>query len=204
MGRAGPSARIRLTKSLPVASGIGGGSADAAATLLALNQLWDLRLDAPRLAAIGLRLGADVPMCLGGRAARVTGIGEAVAAAPAMPEMGLLLVNPRLPVSTPAVFRQLAERENPALPDLPERWSGVDHLAGWLAGTRNDLQASAIGVPPVTSEVLASLGASPDCRLARMSGSGATCFGLFPDIDRAAAAGRTSARQRHDRWGGWA
>lgn len=193
-------ARLTLVKRLPVASGIGGGSADAAAALKALDRLWGLDLPADDLAAIGLRLGADVPMCLAGATARVGGIGEAIAPAPALPAMGLLLVNPLRPVATPAVFRALASRDNPPLPDLPEAWHDLDHLVGWLDATRNDLEAPAVAIEPAIAEVLAALRAHPSCRFARMSGSGATCFGIYADAPAARAAAARLVSARADWW----
>jgi len=199
-GRHHSGARIRLTKALPVASGIGGGSSDAAATLLALNDLWDLRFDDARLAALGLRLGADVPMCLAGRPARVTGIGEQVTLCPRLPDHALMLVNPGVAVATPQIFRGLTKRDNPPLPDLPSKWADLDHLIDWLAPTRNDLQATAEALAPAIGETLDVLRALPGCRLARMSGSGATCFGIFADGAAANAAAATVRGMRPAWW----
>lgn len=183
-------AALRLTKRLPVASGIGGGSADAAAALRVLNRLWGLGFDAARLAAIGAGLGADVPVCVASRPARMGGIGEVLSPAPALPECGLLLVNPRVALPTPAVFRA---RGGPfsapaALP--PRGWADAAALAHDLRALRNDLETAAIALCPPVAAVLEALSAAPGCLLARMSGSGATCFGLFAD---AAAAGRAAA-----------
>jgi 4-diphosphocytidyl-2-C-methyl-D-erythritol kinase len=198
---AGPvGARIRLDKHLPIASGVGGGSADAAATLLALNDLWNLDIAQSRLAEIGLMLGADVPMCLAGVPARVTGIGEHVAPGPGMPEHGLVLVNPRVPIATPAVFRSLKKRDHAPMPDLPDAWDDVDHLVDWLKTTRNDLQPPAETIAPAVGEVMAVMTALPGCRLARMSGSGATCFGIFDDRAAAIEAQTTLRRERANWW----
>jgi 4-diphosphocytidyl-2-C-methyl-D-erythritol kinase len=169
---------IDLEKLLPLASGIGGGSADAAATLRALARLTGLPL--PSDAAV-LALGADVPVCLSGRAARMRGVGEDLTPLPALPALWVVLVNPRVPVPTPAVFTALAARENPPLPDLPPSVlrSAVD-FAAWLAAeTRNDLVAPAIQVAPVLGQVQLALASMRGCLLARMSGSGGTHFGLF-------------------------
>ncbi|MBT9291908.1 4-(cytidine 5'-diphospho)-2-C-methyl-D-erythritol kinase [Hyphomicrobiaceae bacterium 22] len=193
-GRPRPGARLTLDKALPVASGIGGGSADAAATLRALNRLWDAGLTAADLAAIGLTLGADVPMCLAGRPARVSGIGETVAPLAGLPSFALVLVNPGVPIATPDVFRGLERRDNPPLPALPAHFADLDHLARWLGGTRNDLRAPAIGLVPAVAEAERALAACPDCRFARMSGSGATVFGLFPDRSAAARAAHALRR----------
>lgn len=199
-GRPAPGARIRLVKNLPVASGIGGGSADAAAALVALDRLWGAGLAAADLAAEGLALGADVPMCLAGRPARVRGIGERVEPIAPLPAHGLLLVNPGVPLATPAVFRRMERRENPPLPDPPPVFADAAALAGYLAGTRNDLTAPAVTLAPGVAEVLARLAAEPACRLARMSGSGATCFGLFDDPARAETAAAAIAAEGRGWW----
>lgn len=180
-GRSCPGAHIGLEKALPIASGVGGGSADAAATLHALNDLWQLGLDVAALSQIGLPLGADIPMCLAAEPARVTGIGEHVAPGPRLPDHALLLINPRVPVATPHVFRGLTRRDHPPMPELPEAWRDLDHLVDWLQPTRNDLQPAAETIAPVITDVLALMRDLPGCQFARMSGSGATCFGIFAD-----------------------
>jgi len=179
LGRMVPGAVLSLEKNLPVASGVGGGSSDAAATLRLLDRLWGLDLGRARLAALGLPLGADVPMCVWGEPLRARGIGEEIALLPPLPPFRLELANPGVPVSTPAVFRALARRENPPMPDLPERFADVRALVDWLAATRNDLEDAAISVAPAIAGTLADLRARPGCLFARMSGSGATCFGVF-------------------------
>lgn len=183
-------AAITLTKVLPVASGIGGGSADAAATIRALCRLKGLRLPEPATTAA---LGADVPVCLLGRPARMTGIGEALLPLAALPEFWLVLVNPGVAVATAGVFGALTRRENPPLPELPAL-PGVGALADYLRLCRNDLQEPARRLQPAIGDVLDALGAQAGCLLARMSGSGATCFGLFAgESDADAAAGRLRA-----------
>ncbi|MBX9750527.1 MAG: 4-(cytidine 5'-diphospho)-2-C-methyl-D-erythritol kinase [Roseococcus sp.] len=183
-------AALHLEKHLPVASGIGGGSADAAAALRLLNRLWDCGLDEPALARLAAPLGADIPVCVASRPARMQGIGELISAPPDMPECGLLLVNPRVPVATPAVFRARQGGFSPAA-TLPAAWPDAATMATDLARLTNDLEAPALSLCPVIGEVLAALGAMPGCLLARMSGSGATCFGLFATPAAAtAAAGR--------------
>lgn len=176
-----PVAPVALTleKNLPVASGIGGGSSDAAATLRLLNRVWRLDLSLERLAEIALPLGADLPMCVHGRPLRARGIGETIDRLGGFPALPMVLVNPGVAVSTPAVFRALERRDNPGFPDLPARFADTDTLVGWLAATRNDLEAPAVRVAPVIGDVLARLRGRPGCRLARMSGSGATCFAIF-------------------------
>ncbi len=199
-GAARGGVRIRLTKALPVAAGIGGGSADAAATLRALDRLWGLRLGAERLADIGRPLGADVAMCVHGRPLRATGIGDVIERLVTLPPAGIVLVNPRVPVPTPAVFRALERRDNPPLPPLPDRFADAAALAGWLALGRNDLEAAARTVAPVIGDVLAALGRDREVLLARLSGSGATVFGLAADE---AAAGRIAARLAAAEPGWW-
>lgn len=191
---------IELLKRLPVASGIGGGSADAAATLRGLCRLYGGPVDIEALADLALALGADVPMCLDGRPARVTGVGEQIAPTSGRTAFGLLLVNQGVGVSTPAVFRALERRDNPPLPALPA-FENVEHLVTFLAeGTRNDLEAPARTIAPVIDESLAALAGLPGVRLARMSGSGATCFGLFDDRKSAELAGLRLAGDHPDWW----
>ena len=187
--RAGVAADAKLTliKRLPIAAGIGGGSADAAAALRVLSDLWRIAPDIDDLMEIAGRLGADVPVCLHGATAFVGGIGEAVDPAPALPEAPLLLVNPGLPLATPAVFRAregafgLAGRFGDAPAD-------VAALAGLLAGRRNDLTDAATSLEPTIQACLTAIANRPGALLARMSGSGATCFGLFDDADACSAA----------------
>jgi len=183
----GVTARIGLEKVLPVSSGIGGGSADAAATLRLLARLSGKAL--PGRADV-LELGADVPVCLDGRTVRMTGIGEGLAAVPALPALWLVLVNPGVGVSTPAVFRALARADNAPMPQDMPKLRGAAELAAFVAMQRNDLEAPAMALQPVIGRVKAALGAQAGCLLARMSGSGATCFGLFADPLAASAAAR--------------
>ncbi len=194
MGGAG--ARLTLHKVLPAASGIGGGSSDAAATLRALARLWSV--DLPTDAAV-LALGADVPVCLVPRSLRMTGIGEVLAPVPALPLLPAVLVNPGIEVPTPAVFGALARRDNPAMSLVPASLTSVTDVAAWLRGQRNDLQDAACQIAPLVSATLDTLQGLPECLLARMSGSGATCFGLFPTPAHASAAG-DRIRQAHPDW----
>ncbi|TVR97727.1 MAG: 4-(cytidine 5'-diphospho)-2-C-methyl-D-erythritol kinase [Rhodospirillales bacterium] len=182
-------ARIHLTKNLPPASGIGGGSADAAATLRALRQLWGVTADPPDLDRLALALGADVPVCLYGRPAFFAGIGEELMPPPPLPPAWLVLVNPGVAVATAAVFRH---RDGPFSP--PGRFSAAPPdaaaLAALLADRRNDLEPVAMVLAPPIVAVRARLEAAPGALLVRMSGSGATVFALFagPVEARAAAA----------------
>jgi 4-diphosphocytidyl-2-C-methyl-D-erythritol kinase len=180
-------ARLTLVKALPVAAGIGGGSADAAAALRALDRLWGLRLGPDRLAAIAAGLGADIPVCVRARPARMGGIGERLAPAPALPRFGLLLANPGVALATASVFA--ARRggfDAPAA--LPAAWPDAAAMARDLARLRNALEPAAVALCPPIAAVLAALRRLPAARLARLSGSGATCFALFDDDDTAARA----------------
>jgi 4-diphosphocytidyl-2-C-methyl-D-erythritol kinase len=193
-----PAVAITLQKNLPVASGIGGGSSDAAATLMALAELWDLDLLASRFAGLAASLGADVPVCLYGRAAWLGGSGEALAPAPALPPVSVVLANPGVAVATPAVFKarrgafSAAARVETSPPDAMA-------LADLLATRRNDLTDAAISVAPVIAEVLAALGSVEGALLARMCGSGATCYALFAD-DAAARAAAARLDAAHPDW----
>ncbi|PKU23782.1 4-(cytidine 5'-diphospho)-2-C-methyl-D-erythritol kinase [Telmatospirillum siberiense] len=192
-------AAITLTKRLPVASGIGGGSADGAATLRGLCRLWGVSPDETELARIGLSLGADLPVCLAGRPMQMAGIGEVLAAAPNLPPAWLVLVNPRVGLSTPAVFkaRQAVFSAQAPLVGSP---SDAHALASALAERGNDLTEPAVRLLPVIGDVLAAIAGQPSCLLARMSGSGATCFGLFADRTGAEEAARQLALGHADWW----
>ena len=176
-------AALRLEKNLPVSSGIGGGSADAAATLRVLARLWGVAV--PDGLAAGL--GADVPVCMASRPARMGGIGEVLGAVPALPAMGIVLVNPGVGVSTPAVFRARGGGFS-AMGVLPEGWADAGALVTTLGGLGNDLEAPARTLCGEIGDVLGWLRGLDGCMLARMSGSGATCFGLFGTPGAAAAA----------------
>ncbi|WP_035693335.1 4-(cytidine 5'-diphospho)-2-C-methyl-D-erythritol kinase [Azospirillum halopraeferens] len=190
---------IHLEKRLPVASGIGGGSADAAATLRALARLWEVPFDDPRLYEVAVTLGADVPVCLAGRPAFMGGIGERLDAAPALPACHAVLANPGVAVPTPAVFRA---RRGPF--SAPARFAHAPAdaaaLAALLAERRNDLAEPALTVAPVIADVLAALDATDGCLLARLSGSGATGFGLYATAARAQAAAATLAARQPGWW----
>ncbi len=192
-------ASIRLYKRLPVAAGVGGGSSDAAAALRALAALWRLSPDKDELFALALRLGADVPVCLMGRTAFVGGIGERLAPGPDLSDVGLVLVNPGIPLSTAAVF---GARDGPY--SVPGRFEATPadtaSLARLLAARRNDLEAPARALAPAIAAALDGLAAAAGCRLARMSGSGATCFGLFDNTATAARAARGLKSAWPDWW----
>lgn len=190
---------LRLWKELPVASGIGGGSADAAATMRALVRLTGQAL--PSDAAV-LALGADVPVCLAGRPVRMQGVGEVLTPLPKLPPLWCVLVNPRVPVPTPQVFAALSARDNPPMPDLPvASLRSPQSFAYWLVTqTRNDLVPPARQVVPVLDKVQAALSAIPGCLLARMSGSGGTHFGLFASSAASLAAARMLTAAHTDWW----
>jgi 4-diphosphocytidyl-2-C-methyl-D-erythritol kinase len=188
LGGVRAGARITLDKHLPVAAGIGGGSADAAATLDALAALWAPRADPAALDRLALDLGADVPICRHGRAALVGGIGEVMAPVPPLPPTWLVLVNPGVAVSTGAVFQRRAGPDSPPLSPWPTAPADAAALADALAATRNDLEPSATALAPDIATALTALAATTGCRLRRMSGSGATCFGVYDDEETARTA----------------
>jgi 4-diphosphocytidyl-2-C-methyl-D-erythritol kinase len=173
-----PNVRLTLTKRLPVASGIGGGSSDAATTLRLLEDFSGSYLPEETLHALALSLGADVPVCLFPEPQIMRGIGDELSPGPQLPVCGIVLVNPKVGVSTPDVFKNMSKRDNPPLPDLPERFSSVAQLTECLADCRNDMQDPAVSLCPEIGKVLSALEVDSRIAFARMSGSGATCFGL--------------------------
>ncbi len=187
---------IRLDKHLPMAAGIGGGSSDAAATLFAMTDL----MGTTTLPEGATDLGADLRVCLIRQAARMRGIGEDVTPVEGMPELYAVLANPGVGVSTPEVFKALDDKNNPGLPKRIPRWRGTWSAIDWLAKQRNDLEAPAIAIAPVIGDVLKALAELPNARLARMSGSGATCFALFESRDEADAAADLLAAAQPDWW----
>ncbi|MBC9247813.1 4-(cytidine 5'-diphospho)-2-C-methyl-D-erythritol kinase [Paracoccus sp. 11-3] len=186
----GADVSISLTKNLPVASGIGGGSADAAAVLRGLARMGHLLPDAPE------KLGADVPVCLLSAPARMQGVGEIITPLSALPALPLVLVNPGVGVSTPQVFKAMATRDNPPLPPIP-KFNDLTGLVNWLTRTRNDLEAPACQICPQISDVLQVLAAS-GAIFSRMSGSGATCFGLYDSPAKAEMAAQSL--KQHGWW----
>jgi 4-diphosphocytidyl-2-C-methyl-D-erythritol kinase len=193
-----PGAAIDLQKNLPLAAGLGGGSSDAAAALRALVALWRLPIGESELHGLALALGADVPVCLHAGPAWVGGIGERVEAAAHLPAAGILLANPRRRLPTAAVF---AARRGPF--GVPARFSpmpaDVAGLARMLSARGNDLTEAAIGLVPEIGAVLAALAGLDGALLARMSGSGASCFALFADRVVAERAGAKLAAE-HPQW----
>lgn len=180
---------IRLEKRLPVAAGIGGGSADAAACL----RMFEAEgVDA-------LSLGADVPVCLRSTTVRMSGIGERLTPVPPLPPVWVVLANCGQPVATGAVFAALANRDNPPMTGLPKAWDNAADLFSYLRRQRNDLEGPAVRVCPDIGAVLAAIAATADCGLARMSGSGGTCFGLYA-TEKAAEQARADLTVAHPDW----
>ncbi len=185
---------LRLEKNLPVAAGLGGGSAAAAATLRLLARLQHRPIPVER----AIELGADVPVCLTSAPQRMQGIGEVLASVTGVPEFWLVLVNPGIAVKTENIFATLKTRNNAAMD--PFEWDGLAGFAGFLRRQRNDLQETAIGIASVVGEVLATLAGQEGCALARMSGSGATCFGLFAGHQEAQTAAGAVSRGQPGWW----
>jgi 4-diphosphocytidyl-2-C-methyl-D-erythritol kinase len=201
-------AALVLEKNLPAASGIGGGSADAAAAwrgMLCLNDdaynEFAQATDAVFKTHMGplTELGADVPMCIACKPMRVRGIGTELDLV-SLPTLYAVLVNPRVPVSTPSVFKALQSKSNPPMPDALPEFPDAQALIDWLKSMRNDLEAPALSVAPQIADVLAVLTDQEGCGLARMSGSGATCFGLFTDEGRAKAAAEQIYHAKPEWW----
>lgn len=186
---------LTLEKNLPTAAGIGGGTADAAA---AINAICTLRKqDIPNNV---LPLGADVPVCMKGVATRVSGIGEVLSPIKSLPQIACVLVNPRVGVSTPEVFSLLKSKDNDPMPAIIPNFATAKSLANWLAQQRNDLESPAIRIAPEIGDVLNVLHARKDQLLARMSGSGATCFALFETITQAREAAAEISKNHPEWW----
>lgn len=186
--------QLHLEKKLPVEAGVGGGSADAAATLHLLNDHWGRPLSFDQLIDLGLALGADVPVCLAGRSMRMSGIGEQLAPLNRMGAEGIVLINPGVGVPTGKVFSALDGRYGDALGDVPAKIT-----TDWLATKRNDLERPAMSIAIEIGDMLSTLNQVGSCRLARMSGSGATVFGLFDSREIAVDAARI-IRSAHPDW----
>jgi 4-diphosphocytidyl-2-C-methyl-D-erythritol kinase len=188
-----------VTKRIPVGAGLGGGSADAAATLRLLNRVLDLKLPLERLAAVGAPLGADVPMCLYSRPLIARGIGEEITPVAGMPALPMVLACPPVTVATAAVFAAFDHVARPHLP-RPPPFANVRAVAEWLALTRSDLAAPAGEIEPEAAAAARALAADGECLFARMSGSGAAAFGLFPSRAAAARAAARLAAARPSWW----
>ncbi len=187
-----PGAALLLTKRLPIASGIGGGSADAAATLRALDRLWALNLADREMETLALSLGADVPVCLGSRARMMSGIGENLDNVPALPPIWIVMANPLRGLDTRSVFASRSPKDVSIPLTMPERITSASMLAGWLsAETCNDLSAAAKSILPEIENIESALRALPRALYVGMSGSGATCFALFAERGEALKGAQT-------------
>ncbi|MGL4976197.1 MAG: 4-(cytidine 5'-diphospho)-2-C-methyl-D-erythritol kinase [Bosea sp. (in: a-proteobacteria)] len=204
-----PSLRLghfHLVKLMPVASGMGGGSADAAAALRLLSRLNSFSLADPALFEAALATGADVPVCLRSQACEMSGIGDRLGPKLALPKLFAVLANPRVPVATADVFRKLglvsgATKAGAEAQFKTTSWPGsAPELIDAIAASRNDLEAPAMALAPAIGETLDALRAQPGALLARMSGSGATCFALFADCRQSAAAAKAMALQKPGWW----
>lgn len=192
-------ADLTLEKNLPIASGIGGGSSDAATALLMLAEHWALPIGIEKIRELALALGADVPVCLNRRPALMSGIGEILNPTPELPPFALVLVNPGVSVPTAQIFKALRTRTGTAEPK-PFKGSSIRDFALWLDQLSNDLAAPAIALAPAITRVEAAITATGDCLLARMSGSGATCFGLYATHEQAKAAASSLAKAHPEWW----
>jgi 4-diphosphocytidyl-2-C-methyl-D-erythritol kinase len=193
---------FRLIKTLPVAAGLGGGSADAAATLRLIASANDGTPSKTDLLAFAKNLGSDVSVCLKSKPALMTGRGENVEPVKGFPSCGVLLANPRVPLATAAVYGSLGAESlgsQPAKPQLPDFGGSFDKLFAYVLPRGNDLEPTALRLVQQIGEVLAALSALPGARIARLSGSGPTCFALFGSENEATHAAATLSAQ-HPAW----
>lgn len=190
--------RLVLTKNLPVASGIGGGSTDAAAALRLLASFWGISLADPRLFSIAAGLGQDVPCCVAAQTCYFRGIGDITDPGPLLPPTNIVLVNPNKAVPTPAVFKARSGSFSSSAPPM-DSLADARALAEALSQRENNLTEAAVSICPKIETVLEALSSSKECLLSRMSGSGATCFGLFPDR----AAARAAAAALYESYPEW-
>lgn len=199
-----PNIRVKLTKNLPLAAGLGGGSSDAAAVIWGLLEWWKIPRQTHYLQGLMARLGADIPVCLTCSPSRVRGIGDILDPPPAMVEMPIVLVNPGKACMTAEVFSRFNGSFREPMP-LPGRLTQPKQLIEFLSKQNNDLQKAATDTVPEISNVLNALNIQDGCGLARMSGSGATCFGLFENDIIARKAAKTIAAENPDWWvkNGW-
>jgi 4-diphosphocytidyl-2-C-methyl-D-erythritol kinase len=191
-------AALHLNKTLPPASGIGGGSSDAAATLRTLAELWGVAEPSPEAT---LSLGADLPVCMAAAPTRMQGTGDILTPVTDLPPLHIVLVNPRVLVPTPQVFANMTKRDNPAM-SWPPATDSASAFIAWLGKQRNDLEAPAIKALPQIAEGLDGMRATNGCLLARKSGSGATCFGLYETADQARDAAENFSANHPDWWVG--
>ncbi len=188
-----------LIKNLPIASGIGGGSSDAAAALRLLAEKWGMDANDGLLREVAAELGQDIPCCIAAKTCYLRGVGGELAAGPRLPETHMVLVNPNRPLPTPEVYKRRSGKFAEAAP-LERDPSTAAELAEMLLLRENSLAAAAIAIMPEIAEILESLASTPDCLLARMSGSGATCFGLYPSRAAAEAAAAAIAMSHPSWW----
>ncbi|MCS6761904.1 MAG: 4-(cytidine 5'-diphospho)-2-C-methyl-D-erythritol kinase [Candidatus Devosia symbiotica] len=191
---------LRLTKNLPIAAGIGGGSADAAAALRLMVSQSRHAIPVSELSDMAARLGADVPACLVSAPLLARGVGELLEPLADFPALHIVLVNPMVPLVTADVFRRLRAHDNYPLPALPAPLIRPVQLGIWLAETRNDLQPPAVKLVPVIGKIVDDLAQTQGCMLARMSGSGATVFGLFGSSGQAHQAAQMMRAQNPEHW----
>jgi 4-diphosphocytidyl-2-C-methyl-D-erythritol kinase len=194
-----PRAKITLTKNLPLSSGMGGGSSDAAATLKGLVKLWDLPERSDKIEALAKKLGSDVPACLYKKPVWAEGVGEKMTWLQDMPPLHLVLVNPLVPTPTAEVFRRFRGPFSPTLQFSGRRKSVKEWIAD-LKIYRNDLHDAAIAVTPEIRSVLAALEKTPNVRLHRLSGSGATCFGIYDNENDARTAAAILSGKMPEAW----
>ncbi len=202
VGGSGARPDLTLHKVLPIASGLGGGSSDAAATLRLVRNACDLDLDDEVLADIGRSLGSDVPACLSARPVVGTGRGDQLHTPPRLPTLDVVLVNPRAPSPTGPVYRaydRAVSTGGANEPAWPSSFTGAGEVANFLANCRNDLERPAVALEPIIGAVLQVLAGRPETLLARMSGSGATCFALCGNAADAAALAQR-LRDEHPLW----
>lgn len=196
----GTGLAMRLTKNLPVAAGIGGGSADAAAALRLMASLATHAIPRAELSDMAAGLGADVPACLVSAPLLAKGVGELLTPLPQFPALHIVLVNPMVPLPTADVFRRLRAHDNYPLPELPSPLTRPAQLGLWLSETRNDLQPPAVKLVAIIGDIVAHLAETQGCMLARMSGSGATVFGLFGSSGQAHQAAQVMRAANPDHW----
>jgi 4-diphosphocytidyl-2-C-methyl-D-erythritol kinase len=197
--RAPQPARLTLTKRIPIAAGLGGGSADAAATMRLLNREWGLGLTELELDRIGMDLGADVVMCLASRPLVARGIGEQITPVIGIPSLPIVLAHPGVAVATRDVFAALPAQDRTPLPPLPAKFASLLEVIFWLRQARNDLAEPAAAVNKASASAARALMRDPDCLFARMSGSGAAAFGIFVTLDAAERAA-DRIRQARPEW----
>jgi 4-diphosphocytidyl-2-C-methyl-D-erythritol kinase len=191
---------LSLHKNLPVAAGLGGGSADAAAALRIMATLSSAPISDAGLQSLALSLGADVPACVVSRPLELGGTGESIRALESFPPCHLVLINPLIPVVTAEVFRRLAHHDHPGLPPFATPFAKLPLLAMWLEETRNDLEPPAILLAPIIADLATTMRQRQGCILARMSGSGATVFGLFGSGAQAHQAAHDLREMYPDYW----